>query len=215
MTRGDVREWLMRSKLVPVVRAGSAEEALGMADRLYAGGIDVFEVTTTVPGAVEVIRDLVSRFGDGVLVGAGTIMDWETAEQCLTAGAKFVVSPHLDLGIVEQCRTYGVLVAPGALTPNEVLQVVRSGADVVKVFPCDAVGGACYLKALKGPFPGVDLMPTGGVNLETLRGYLEAGAVAVGVGSALVDREMFERGPEGLTELARAFRAVVDDFQAV
>ncbi|HWF66580.1 MAG TPA: bifunctional 4-hydroxy-2-oxoglutarate aldolase/2-dehydro-3-deoxy-phosphogluconate aldolase, partial [Acidobacteriaceae bacterium] len=153
--------------LVPVLRATSAKEAMTIADAIIAGGVTVLEITMTVPGAIQVIEQLVQHHGDKLLVGAGTVLDAETARGCLLAGAQFVVSPALDVRTIELCRRYGVPVMPGALTPTEIVTAWQAGADVVKVFPCSALGGAKYLKALQGPLPQIQLIPTGGVSLST------------------------------------------------
>lgn len=204
MTKTEVLDWIRRTKLVPVVRADSSESAVRMASALVAGGLDVLEITMTVPGAVDTIRELAGR--QGVLIGAGTVLDAATAERCIEAGARFVVSPALDVETVRLCGRLGVAVAPGALTPTEIVAAHRAGGDVVKVFPCDALGGAAYLRSLRAPLPDIPLMPTGGATLDTVGDYLAAGAVAVGVGSALVDPKL---SPDALTERARAFGEAV------
>ncbi len=185
-----VIEQLRKSKLVPVLRAPSREEGLRMAHALVDGGVRVLEVTMTVPGAIELIAELSEAFSAEVLIGAGTVLDPGTAEKCVSAGAKFVVSPALNLATVAWCRDQGVACAPGCLTPTEVLAAHQAGADLIKIFPADAVGGANYIKALKGPFPNIEFMPTGGVNLATIKGFFDAGAVAVGVGSNLVNPKL-------------------------
>ncbi len=190
---------------MPVVRAASPEAAMRMVEALVEGGIDVLEITMTVPGAVETIRELARR--EGVLVGAGTVLDAATAEACVEAGARFVVSPALDEETVRACNRIGVAVAPGALTPTEIVAAYRAGGDVIKVFPCDALGGAAYLRSLKAPLPHIPLMPTGGATLETLGAFLAAGAVAVGVGGALVDPALSH---DALVERAQAFRRTAE-----
>ena len=164
----------------------------------------------TVPGAIQVIERLVSEAGDRILIGAGTVLDPETARACMLAGAQFIVSPALNVETIRMCRRYNVAVMPGALTPTEVLAAWEAGADVVKVFPCSAVGGAKYLKALKGPFPDIELIPTGGVSLSTAHEFLQAGAFAVGVGGDLVDNQAIRDGkPEIVTESARKYLELV------
>ena len=204
MSKNETLEWIARTKIVPVVRAASPESAMRMAGALVEGGVDVLEITMTVPGAIDAIRELARR--DGVLVGAGTVLDAATAEACVEAGARFVVSPALDVETIRACNRLGVAVAPGALTPTEVVAAHRAGGDVIKVFPCDALGGATYLRSLKAPLPHIPLMPTGGATLETIGDFLRAGAVAVGVGSALVDPKLAR---EQLVLRARAFREAV------
>ena len=200
MSKSEVLDWIKRTKVVPVVRASSSEAATRIAQALIEGGIDVLEITMTVPGAVETIRELARR-GDA-LVGAGTVLDPATAEACVAAGARFVVSPTLDVATVHACNAMGVVVAPGALTPTEVVAAHRAGGDVVKVFPCDALGGAAYLRSLRAPLPHIPLMPTGGATLGTIADYFRAGAVAVGVGGALVDSRLSR---EELVARARLF----------
>lgn len=193
-------------RLIPVVRASSAQSALRVVDALLEGGISILELTMTVPGAVDVIRTLSSQFGDRILIGAGTVLDAETACTCVDAGARFVVSPGLDIPTVSACNAMGIVVAPGALTPTEVLAAWREGADIVKIFPCDALGGPKYLKSLKAPLPHIPLMPTGGVTLENLREFILAGAIAIGVGGNLVDSKLSH---EALVERASAFAKAV------
>ena len=194
---------------MPVVRAPSADLALLAVEALIEGGIEILEITMTIPRAVEVLAELDKRFGDQILLGAGTILDESTADACIDAGARFIVSPHCDLALLSHCRGLGVATAPGALTPTEILAAWRAGADIVKIFPCEAVGGPSYVKAIKGPFPEIPLMPTGGVGLDNIRTFLSAGATAVGVGGNLVDIKLLQRnGREALVERARAFRAM-------
>jgi 2-dehydro-3-deoxyphosphogluconate aldolase/(4S)-4-hydroxy-2-oxoglutarate aldolase len=212
MTPGEVLAGLERSALVPVIRAPSAEIATRIVDALLAGGVDVFEITMTVPNAVSVIADLAKRFDGRALVGAGTVLTALDAQKCIDAGARFVVSPGLDVGTVETCRKRDVLMAPGVLTPSEVMAALRAGAEVLKVFPCSALGGAKYLKALRAPFPDVKFLPTGGVSVATAGDYIRAGAVALGVGAELVDIDAIRAGKdEVLTERARALRAAVQE----
>ena len=214
----DARDTLQRiaqTGIVPVVRAASGEEALAVVDAIRAGGIDVIELTMTVPGAVEVIRELARRCGDDVLLGAGTVLDAETARACMLAGARFVVSPIVDAGTIACCRTYGVPAMAGALTPTEVVQAWKAGADVVKIFPCSAVGGASYIRALKAPLPQIALMPTGGVSLATVGDFIRAGATAVGAGADLVDVARIRAGdPGAVTEKARQYVAAVAQARA-
>ncbi|OFV88203.1 MAG: 2-dehydro-3-deoxyphosphogluconate aldolase [Acidobacteria bacterium RBG_16_70_10] len=179
--------------LIPVIRARSAEEATQAIEAIRAGGISVLEITMTVPGAVDLIRAVVRRTPEA-LVGAGTVLDAGTARACIAAGARFVVSPILDRETVALCREENVAVMPGGLTPAEVLAAWQAGADLVKVFPAGAVGGASYIKALKAPFPELELVPTGGGSLETAGAFIRAGAAALGVGADLVDLEAMRRG---------------------
>ena len=210
MDKQEVLRQIKEVGVVPVVRARSADEAARVVEAIKAGGVSVLEITMTVPRAVELIAELSERYGDGAAVGAGTVLDAETARACIMAGARFVVSPSLNLQTIELCRRYGVAVMPGALTPTEVLTAWQAGADMVKVFPCGAVGGASYLKALKAPLPQVELIPTGGVSLQTAADFIRAGASALGVGSDLVDLKALAEGQaEVITERARQFVEIV------
>jgi 2-dehydro-3-deoxyphosphogluconate aldolase/(4S)-4-hydroxy-2-oxoglutarate aldolase len=196
--------------LVPVVRAQSAEEASQAIDAIREGGIDVLEVTMTVPDAVPLIAQVVKRFGKDAVIGAGTVLDAETARAVILAGAQFVVTPTLKAETIACCKRYGVPVFPGALTPTEVLTAWEAGADMVKVFPCSALGGASYIKALKAPLPQVDLVPTGGVNLETAADFIKAGSSALGVGADLVDLKALRAGKAAVvTERARKLVEIV------
>jgi 2-dehydro-3-deoxyphosphogluconate aldolase/(4S)-4-hydroxy-2-oxoglutarate aldolase len=206
MDKEQVLQRIHEIGLIPVLRAQTATEALQLAAAIAAGGVPVLEVTMTVPGAVDVIRQIVEHSGDRMLVGAGTVMDPETAQACVLAGARFIVSPSLNLKTIEICRLRGIAVFPGALTPTEVVTAWDAGADAVKVFPCSAVGGAKYLKALKAPLPQIELIPTGGVS-ATAAGFLAAGAFALGVGD-LVDNAAIAGGePEVITRNAEKYLA--------
>jgi len=216
MKRTDVLRRIKDVGLLPVLRAASADEALALAWAIEAGGISAIEVTMTVPGAIQVIEILVREAGDRILIGAGTVLDPETARACMLAGAEFIVSPSLNLKTIEICHRYSVAIIPGALTPTEVVTAWEAGADVVKVFPCSAMGGAKYLKALKAPFPQIELIPTGGVSLSTAAEFLAAGAFALGVGADLVDAKAIAAGtPEIITHNARKYVEIVRAFSAV
>jgi len=210
MNKNEVLRRIKEVGVVPVVRASSAEEAMLVIDAIKAGGVSVLEITMTVPGAIKVIEQVTDRYGSEVVVGAGTVLDAETARACILAGAAFVVGPSLNRGTIELCRRYSVAVMPGALTPTEVVMAWQAGADVVKVFPCGALGGAKYLKLLKAPLPQIEMIPTGGVSLQTVAEFIEAGALALGVGADLVDTKAIRAGQsEKVTEAARAYVAAV------
>lgn len=179
--------------IVAILRAPSAEQLGQVARALYAGGIDVIEVTFTVPDAESVLREVRRDLGDKVLMGAGTILDPETARIAILAGAEFLVSPTVNVDVIRLAHRYDKLMLTGAYTPTEVVTAWDAGADVVKLFPAD-IGGAPYLKALRGPLPQVRFLPTGGVNLETLPSFFAAGACAVGLGSQLVSAEALQQG---------------------
>jgi len=197
---------------MPPARMASTAASASSADveAIRAGGIPILEITLTVPGAVRIIADLTARLGDEALIGAGTVLDADAAKECIDAGACFVVSPSLDIPTIETCRRRSVPVFPGALTPTEIVAAWRAGADAVKVFPANAVGGATYLKSLKAPLPQIELIPTGGVSLQTAVAFLAAGAFALGVGADLVDLAALRRGEAAaITAKAREYVAAV------
>jgi 2-dehydro-3-deoxyphosphogluconate aldolase/(4S)-4-hydroxy-2-oxoglutarate aldolase len=210
MNREEVERKIAEIGIVPVVRAAGVEEARQAVDAILEGGIPLVEITMTVAGAVEVIRDLVRQVGNKVLVGAGTVVTREQAEACLDAGAQFLVSPGLSLAMLRAAQARGVLAIPGALTPTELMTATAEGASLVKIFPCGSVGGPKYLKALRGPFPQAKLVPTGGVSVANAAEYIAAGAFAVGVGSDLVDTAALRQGnPEKIVNAARELVAAV------
>lgn len=210
MTKEENRKRIVDVGIIPVVRASSAHQALLAVEAIRAGGISIVEVTMTVPGAIEVIGQLAKTAGSDVLIGAGTVLDAKTAQQCLDAGAEFLVSPGFDAQTVKFAREKGILVIPGALTPTEIIMAWNAGGDLIKIFPCGAVGGAKYIKALKGPLPQVPVIPTGGVNLDTAADFILAGAEALGVGGELVSASALKSGKTNqITDAARRFVAIV------
>jgi 2-dehydro-3-deoxyphosphogluconate aldolase / (4S)-4-hydroxy-2-oxoglutarate aldolase len=210
MNKAEVIQTIRDVGIIPVVRAQSADEAMKAIDAIREGGISILEITMTVPGAVGVIEQVSARYGSDAVVGAGTVLDGETARACILAGARFVVSPSLNVETIEVCRRYGIAVMPGALTPTEVVQAWSAGADFVKVFPAGAVGGASYIKSLKAPLPQIELVPTGGVSLKTAADFIKAGASALGVGADLVDVKAIRAGQQNvITERAREFVKIV------
>jgi 2-dehydro-3-deoxyphosphogluconate aldolase/(4S)-4-hydroxy-2-oxoglutarate aldolase len=210
MSKAQVVQTIRDVGIIPVVRAQSADEAMVAIDAIREGGISLLEITMTVPGALDVIEKVSARYGAEALVGAGTVLDGETARACILAGAQFVVSPSLDLETIAVCRRYGIAVMPGALTPTEVVQAWSAGADFVKVFPAGALGGASYIKSLKAPLPQIELVPTGGVSLKTAADFIKAGASALGVGADLVDVKAIREGQQHvITERAREFVRIV------
>ena len=215
MDRAEIVKQIEELGVVPVVRAASADEAMRAIDAIKEGGINVLEITMTVPGAIKVIEEVVKRYGDEALVGAGTVLDPETARACLLAGAQFVVSPALNLDTIAMCRRYSAPVMPGVLTPTEVITAWSAGADFVKVFPCGSVGGASYVKNLKGPFPQIKIIPTGGVSLKTAADFIKAGASALGIGTDLVDVKAIRAGEAHVvTERAKQFLEIVREARA-
>lgn len=206
----NVVERIREIGIVPVVRATSAAEALDAVEAIRAGGIPILEITLTVPDAVQIIADLTRRLGDDALIGAGTVLDADSARACIDAGARFIVSPALDIPTIETCQRLVVPAFPGALTPTEIVTAWKAGADAIKIFPANAVGGAAYLKSVKAPLPQIELLPTGGVNLKTIADFIAAGAFAVGVGADLVDLAALRRGDAAaITEKARQYVAAV------
>jgi 2-dehydro-3-deoxyphosphogluconate aldolase/(4S)-4-hydroxy-2-oxoglutarate aldolase len=215
MQSKEILAFIVDIGLVPIVRTSSAESAIKAVEAIYAGGVRAAEITMTVPGAIRALEKVADRFGDQLVLGAGTVLDPETARACMLAGAQFFVTPSLRLSTIEMAKRYSKVVCPGALTPTEILTAWEAGADVVKVFPCGNVGGAKYIKALKGPFPQIEMIPTGGVNLETTAGFLKAGACAVAVGSELVDAKTIKEGKyEVIEERARQYLAVIAGARA-
>jgi len=213
--RAEIVRRIAEEGIVPVIRAATPDLALRAARAVMAGGISVFEITMTVPDAPDVIRALVRELGDRALVGAGTVLNAAAAHQCIDAGAAFVVSPGLDPDTVIEAHGRGVPAMPGALTPTEVIAAWNLGADVVKIFPISAMGGAKYLRALKAPLPQVQMMPTGGITAANAAEFLAAGAVALGVGGELVDTVALAEGRDAtITERARELRAVVQAARA-
>ena len=210
MTKQTILSTIREIGLVPVVRTASADSAFKAIEAIYAGGVLTAEVTMTVPGALRVLEKLADHFGDRMLLGAGTVLDPETCRACMLAGAQFFVTPALNFKTIDMAHRYSKPIMPGALTPTEVLAAWEAGADMVKIFPCDNVGGPKYIKALKGPFPQIEMIPTGGVSLTTAGDFLKAGASAVAVGGDLVDAKTIKEGNYPIfTERAKRFLDVV------
>ncbi len=220
MTKQQILSFITDIGIVPVVRAPSAESAVRAVEAIYEGGIRAAEITMTVPGALHALEKVADALGDKIVLGAGTVLDAETVRVCVLAGAEFFVSPGLKLETIEMARRYSKVSIPGALTPTEVLAAWDAGADIVKIFPCGNVGGPKYIRALKAPFPHIEMIPTGGVNLETAGEFLKAGACAVAVGAELVDARSLKEGRYDLiAEKARQYLAVIakarEEMQAV
>ena len=207
--KSEVIEKIKEIGILPVIRADSASEAKQLIEAIKKGGITTIEVTMTVPNAVELIADLAGNYSD-ILIGAGTVLDAETAAECIEAGAKFIISPALNFDTIKFCNERSIVVMPGALTPTEIVAAWNAGADFVKVFPANALGGANYLKSLKAPLPHIKLIPTGGVSLSTAADFIKAGAEAVGVGGDLADLSAIrENRAETVTEKARQYLQIV------
>jgi 2-dehydro-3-deoxyphosphogluconate aldolase/(4S)-4-hydroxy-2-oxoglutarate aldolase len=210
MKKRDVLDQIKREKLIPVIRTNDTDDARKAIEILSECGIKIFEITMTVPNAVGLMNEL---SGTDILIGAGTVLDKKQAEKCVEAGAKFVVSPAFNQETINFCRESEVAVMPGSLTPTEVLAAWNAGADCVKVFPCDALGGAKYLKTLKTLFPHIEMMPTGGVSCETIADFFAAGAIAVGVGADLVDVKAIRAGNlQAIAEKAQKYLEIVKNI---
>jgi 2-dehydro-3-deoxyphosphogluconate aldolase / (4S)-4-hydroxy-2-oxoglutarate aldolase len=214
MKKKEVRSRIEQVGIVPVIRVSSSEEARFAAEAVAKGGIPIVEITMTVPGALQVIEDLVENMPE-LLVGAGTVLNKKMARQCADAGAQFLVTPGFDKNTVAVAKKLDLLIMAGALTPTEVMEAWDEGADFVKVFPCGNVGGASYIKALKGPLPQVPLVPTGGVNLETAASYIRAGAAALGVGGELILKNAVQESKaELISDLAAVYLGLVRDARS-
>ncbi|MBM4000298.1 MAG: bifunctional 4-hydroxy-2-oxoglutarate aldolase/2-dehydro-3-deoxy-phosphogluconate aldolase [Planctomycetes bacterium] len=212
MSKNFLLERMLASRIVAIIRAEKDDRLIDVARALLAGGVDVIEVTFTVPGAVRVLEKVAAELGDQVLLGAGTVLDPETARTALLAGARFIVAPNTNPDVIRTCRRYDAVAVPGAYTPTEVVAAWECGADIVKVFPSD-IGGPKYLRALRSPLPQIRMMPTGGVNLETAADFLKAGACALGVGGALVEPKAVATGDMArIEQLARQFAQIVKDI---
>ena len=210
MPRNTILSSIIEIGIVPVVRTETAEGAIRAIEAIYRGGIRVAEITMTVPGALRALEKVADQFGDRIILGAGTVLDPETARSCMLAGAQFFVTPSLNLKTIAMAKRYSKVIMPGALTPTEVVTAWEAGGDAIKIFPCSAVGGAKYIKALRAPFPQIEMVPTGGVNLETAADFLKAGSCAVGVGGELIDSATIREGRfEVFEERARQFMDVV------
>lgn len=209
-TKEKTMKHIYDTGFIPIIRVESAEIAFKVADAFLDGGVNIIEVTMSVPGAVDVVKQLLEKIGDKVLIGTGTVVDGKMAEEVIKAGSEFIVSPNYSKDLIETAIKHNTPIIPGALTPTEIFDAYTMGADAVKVFPCGTVGGAAYLKAIRGPLPQIPLVPTGGVNLETAGPMLEAGAFALGVGGAITDKKAIKEGRfEVITENVRRFLDIV------
>lgn len=214
MKRADVRAGIEEIGIVAAIRVSKSEHALFAAEAVNRAGIPIAEVTMTVPNALEVISQLARKLPD-MIVGAGTVLDTETAERCLDAGAKFLTSPGLVMEVVEFAVRKDVVVFPGVLTPTDVIAAWKAGADFAKIFPCAQVGGPAYIRALKVPLPKIPLIASGGVNQQSAANFIRAGATALGIGSELIPHEALQRQQEAqIHELARRFLAMVKNTRA-
>ncbi len=212
MEKREVFNRMVSEGLIPVVRVSSAQEAMDVADALKEGGVSLIEITMSVQGAIDVIKELTQKYKDEIIMGAGTVLDPETGRAALLAGAQFILSPTLNIDLNHLAHRYSAVVIPGAMTPTEILAAWNAGADMVKVFPAAQLGGPEYLKALKGPLPQILLVPTGGVNLQNAGAFIKAGATALGAGSELVDKKAVkEKKFHIITENTRAFLKAIQE----
>jgi 2-dehydro-3-deoxyphosphogluconate aldolase/(4S)-4-hydroxy-2-oxoglutarate aldolase len=212
MQKSEVLAQIRAIGVVPVLRLSSSSDVLDMADALHSAHIDVVEIPLDMPEALSVISTLVERFDEKVLVGAGSVLDADSASTVIAAGASFVTSPSCDVEVVKYCNATDLAVFPGALTPTEILSAWKAGADMVRVFPCSALGGPSYLKALKAPLPQIDLFPSGGVTLQNAAAFIDAGACVLGVGRDLVDLTSLREGRlDRIAERAHLFMELVRD----
>jgi len=212
--KGQVLDGILECGIVAVVRGTSDELIMRAIEAALDGGINAIEVAFTVPNALEIIRRLAESVSDDVILGAGTVLTPEMAADAVDAGARFIVSPNVNLATIEMAKSRGVPVFPGALSPTEIITAWQAGADMVKIFPANVMGPT-YLKDLHGPFPQIKFMPTGGVNLSTARDYLENGAAALGVGGDLINKKLMEEGNFAeITNRAKKFREIIREFRA-
>ncbi len=216
MEKIEIMNRLMSEGLIPVIRVATASEAMDVANAVKAGGVSLIEITMSVRGAIDVIKELANQYKDDIIMGAGTVLDPETARAALLAGAQFIVSPTINIDVIQICHRYSCVVIPGAMTPTEILTAWEAGADMVKVFPAANLGGPSYIKALRGPLPQILLVPTGGVNLQNAGAFIQAGAAALGVGGELVDKKALKEGNFSvITKNARAYLKAIRDARTI
>jgi 2-dehydro-3-deoxyphosphogluconate aldolase/(4S)-4-hydroxy-2-oxoglutarate aldolase len=214
-TKEKAMKLIYDTALIPIIRVESADIAFKVADAFLQGGVPIIEVTMSVPGAIEVVQQLVEKFGNKVLIGSGTVVNGKMADEVINAGSEFIVSPNYSRDLIDTAVKHGKPIIPGALTPTEIYNAYAMGADAVKIFPCGMVGGADYLKAIRGPLPQIPLVPTGGVELDTAGPMLEAGAYALGVGGAITDKKAIkEERYEVITDNVRKFLEIVKDYRS-
>lgn len=215
MSRDTTLKRILDGGIVAVVRSESPDQLVKVVRALAEGGVTAAEITFTVPGALDVIKQVRKEMGDEIILGAGTVLDPETARAALLAGAEYIVAPSVNLEVIKLCRRYDKAIMPGALTPTEVVSAWEAGADVVKIFPAD-LGGPAYLKALRGPLPQIRMMPTGGVDLNTAESFLKAGACCLGIGGSMVEPKAIAAGDFArITDLASQYVAIVKKFRGL
>ena len=209
-SKEEILSQIKETGLIPIIRVASKDVAFKVAEAFLEGGLNVIEVTFSVPNAVDVVRSLTEKYGDDVIIGTGTVLDTETARAAILAGSEFIVSPIFSRELIEISRRYARPCFPGAVTPTEILNAYQWGADAVKVFPASSFGGASYIKNVRGPLPQIPLIPTGGVNLDTAEAFIKAGVFALGVGGAITDKKAISEGRyDVITENVKKFQAIV------
>jgi 2-dehydro-3-deoxyphosphogluconate aldolase/(4S)-4-hydroxy-2-oxoglutarate aldolase len=215
MEKHEILNRIIAEGLIPLIRAASASDAMDVATAIKDGGASFLEITMTVPGAIEVVKELSLKYQDEFIIGAGTVLDPETARAAVLAGAQFIVSPTLNFELISFAHRYGVVVIPGAMTPTEILAAWEAGADLVKVFPAGQLGGPGYVKAIKGPLPQILLMPAGGVNIDNVGAFIRAGAAAVAAGGELIDKKAVkENALHIVTANTHAFIKAIQEAKA-
>jgi 2-dehydro-3-deoxyphosphogluconate aldolase/(4S)-4-hydroxy-2-oxoglutarate aldolase len=210
MTKTDKLNLIRETGVIAIMRAQSSEQLIAAADAIKAGGVKVIEVTMTTPGALSVISEATKRYGEEVLFGAGTVLDPETARAAILAGAGFIVSPTLSVKVIRLCNRYSIPVMPGCVTPTEMLTAWEAGADMIKLFPADT-GGPDLVKAILAPLPQLQIIPVGGVDVNTAADFIRKGAVALGVGGSLINQKLLDSGD--MAELARRAAAFVAEVK--
>jgi len=216
MEKREVFNRMVEEGLIPVIRVSSSQEAIDVADAIKEGGVSLIEITMSVPGAIDTIKELTQKYRDEIIMGAGTVLDSETGRAALLSGAQFIVCPTLNLDLIEMAHRYSAVIIPGAMTPTEILTAWNAGADMVKVFPAAQLGGPEYIKAVRAPLPQILLVPTGGVNLQNAGAFIKAGAAALGVGGELVDKKAVkEKKFHIITENTRAFLKTIQEARRV
>lgn len=208
--KNKIMDQLYQSGLIPVIRANDKSKAMAIAEALFNGGLATIELTMVVPQVLDAVKELCDLFGDKAVIGAGTVLDAETARMAILAGAKFIVAPTVDPGTIKVCHKYSTPVIPGAMTPTEILKAWEEGSDVVKLFPADLIGGPAFIKAVKGPLDEVELMPSGGVTMQTAESYMDAGARVLSVGGGLISKDIVKnRDYQGLTHKTEEFLSLI------
>lgn len=211
----NILDQVYNAGLVPVIRTDDKSEVMAIAESIFNGGLATIEVTMTVPGVLDVIKDLCKSFGNKAIIGVGSVLDADTARMAILAGADFIVAPTVDPATIAMCHRYSRPVIPGAMTPTEMLKAWENGSDMVKIFPADLIGGPGFIKAVKCPLPEIEVMPSGGVTLETAADYLNAGASVLSVGGGLLSKEILRtKDYKQLTQKTESFLKIIQSVRA-